>query len=472
MGWIKSKVDETFKVEGGSLKPKTFLSYGFAGLGQNLVYGIMSSYLTIFYTDIMGIAASVVGTMFLISKIWDAINDPVMGSFVDKTRTKYGKMRPYMLLTPIPIAIITILLFIRPNLSETGRIIYMYVTYILWGMIYTVNDVPYWSLSSVLTPNEQERTNLMSFTRVLTSVGLGVPTVIVSALFFCKDHNILSGSVAKSSYSVYLTAAVICSVVGSGLIFLAFTGTKEVVKQSEQKPTFSESLKFLFTNKPLMLILLCNLLAFPKNLIWTAQPYVAQYLLGSQQWVFILGIPYSIGTMISYAITPFLMKKFSGIKSYIIAMVYSLFPMGILYFLGYNNIPLILIFSFLNGLSGGVTGVVPSVLIADCVDYTEWKTGQRAEGVSFSVQTFMAKASAALQSFLGGYILKWIGYQANVPQTAQTKSGLWLMYTILPVVLSFASIIPLLFYDLKGEKLDTIRSELAERRKENSEKVS
>ena len=166
------------------------------------------------------------------------------------------------------------------------------------------------------------------------------------------------------------------------------------------------------------------------------------------------------------------MKKFSGIKSYIIAMVYSLFPMGILYFLGYNNIPLILIFSFLNGLSGGVTGVVPSVLIADCVDYTEWKTGQRAEGVSFSVQTFMAKASAALQSFLGGYILKWIGYQANVPQTAQTKSGLWLMYTILPVVLSFASIIPLLFYDLKGEKLDTIRSELAERRKENSEKVS
>lgn len=468
---VKTKLDETFKVDGGVLKIRNFMSYGFGGFGQNLIYGIMSSYLTIFYTDIMGIAAATVGTMFLVAKIWDAINDPIMGSLVDKTRTKWGKMRPYMLFTPIPIAIITILLFIVPDFSYKGKIVYMYATYILWGMFYTVNDVPYWSLSSVMTPNEQERTNLLSVTRILTSAGIGAPTVIVSALFFLQDKDVLTGSITQSKGSIYLTTALVCSIVGAGLMFLSFTGTKEVVKQSEKKPTMKESFVFLFTNKPLMMILLCNLLAFPKNLIWTAQPYVAEYLLGSQKWIFILGIPYTVGNMISYAITPFLMKKFGGIKSYIIALVYAFLPMGILYFIGYSSIPIILVFSFLNGLSAGVTSVVPSVLIADCVDYTEWKTGQRAEGVSFSIQTFMTKASAALQSYLGGIILKIIGYQANVPQTPATEKGLWLMYTILPVALSVFSVIPLFFYDLKGEKLEKVRSELKERRQKSESAV-
>ncbi len=242
---LKDKLEELCTTPGGSLGLRDYVSYGFAGFGQNMVYGMMNTYLMIFYTDVFIIPSTTVGTMFLIAKLWDAINDPIMGTFVDRTRTKYGKMRPYLLYMPVPIAVITILLFIAPGFSLSGKIIYMYITYILWGMIYTVCDVPYWSLSSVMTPHVGERTNLVSFTRFMTGVGIAIPTVVVSFLMLLKDQGIATGLTGSNS-KIYGFTAILMAVIGCALLSLGFFGTKERVQQNEKAPSFTESLSYLF----------------------------------------------------------------------------------------------------------------------------------------------------------------------------------------------------------------------------------
>jgi Na+/melibiose symporter-like transporter len=295
-------------------------------------------------------------------------------------------------------------------------------------------------------------------------------------------------TVTGNEKSLYFWAALIMSLVGGGLFLLAGIGTKEVVPQNDEIPTFKESMKYLFTNKYLMLVLLCNLLAFPKSIGGMLQIYVAKYILGSQDMVLILGIPAAVGSMISMIFAPFFMKKFGAIKTYLIANIYSLIPMGVLYFIGLTfvgkgsvssvGLTIILIFIFLNSLSNGIIGIIPPILIADSIDWMEYKTGQRNEGVSFSIRTFIAKATSAFQTKVSTIALVAIHYIQPpkgvdyVSQSASTIKGLWAWYTVLPVVLSLLSIVPLLFYDLKGEKLDKVHDGLAARRKSNEDQVS
>ncbi len=480
------KIKDVFIVENGVLKPKDFICYGLGGLGQNIIYYLMSGYLLIFYTDVLKIPTAAVGTMFLIAKIWDAINDPIMGALADKNRSKWGKMRPFLFVSPIPIAIITIMLFYCPDLSVGGKTVYMYCTYILWGMIYTVGDIPYWSMSALMSPHPQERTNLITITNYFISIGSALPSIIFSAFFALRDHYKATGvqsALIGTDRELYFCAALVMSVVGGGLFLLAGIGTREVVPQKKEAPKFSESIKYLVKNKYLMLILLCNLLAFPKSISGLMQIYVAKYIFGSESWAFILGVPAAVGGILSMALAPFFMKKFGAIKTYLIANIYSLIPMGLLYFIGLPFIAnglgtvqqaVILVFLFLNSLSTGIIGIIPPILIADSIDWMEYKTYQRNEGVAFSIKTFMAKATSALQTKATTIALGMIHYIQPpagtdfVVQSAETIKGLWAWYTIIPVALSLLSIIPLLFYDLKGEKLDEVHDELERRHTEEN----
>lgn len=476
---LKTAVKNYFHTEGGMLGPKTYWNYGLAGLGQNMIYNLMASYLMFFYTDVFLIPSATVGTMFLIAKVWDAINDPIMGTFIDKTRSKWGKMRPYLLFTPIPIAISTILLFIAPNLSAGGKIIYMYVTYIAWGMIYTVCDVPFWSMSSVLTPHLEERTNLVSFTRLLTGVGMGVPVVLISLFSMLQKGNVAPGLIGDNK-KMYLLVAVLMSVGGALLLSRGYFGTKEVVPQNRKPPSFKESMGYLIKNKPLMLLLLSNLLQFPRLIQAGASMYVANYILGGSEWVLILGIPGTIGGLFAFALVPPMVKKFGGIKSFIISNALWMIPTGLMFLIRPENlkqpvnIVIMFILLFVSAFAGGIIGILPTLLIADCVDFMEWKTGQRNEGVSFSTQTFMAKAQSALQSFAVGILLVAVhfiqpvedaaGQIVQQAQSASTLNGIWAMYTIIPAIGYVICLIPLFFYDLKGKKLERMQNELSDLR--------
>lgn len=479
MNKLKAKFRDVFVIEDGCLKTKDFLCYGFGGLGQNIIFSLTSSYLLIFYTDILKVPAAAVGTMFLVAKIWDAVNDPMMGTFVDRTRTKWGKMRPYLFVSPVPIALITIFLFYCPNLSTSGKIIYMYITYILWGMVYTVGDVPYSGMSAVMTPHPQERANLMTVNNVFTSCGQAIPTLLISVFFAMSKKGVLT-SVTGSEKNIYFYAALIMSIVGGGLFMLAGTGTREVVPQSDETPTFKENMAYLFKNKYLMLLILSNILAFPKAIGSMLNIYVAKYILGSQDLVFALSIAVGVGSTVSMVFIPFLMRKFGAIKTYLYTTIFSFIPMPILYFVGISfvgngsvstfQLIIILIFLAIGSMPNPIFTVITSILIADSIDWMEYKTGQRNEGVSFSIRTFMLKACSALQSKASAVALVLVHYVQPpkgvdyVAQSVSTIKGLWLWYTILPVALGLLSVVPLFFYDLKDEKLDKVHAELRRRR--------
>lgn len=476
---IKTAVNNYFHTDGGILGAKEYFNYGISGFGQNLIYGLVSGYLMFFYTEVFLIPATTVGTMFLVARIWDAINDPIMGTFVDKTRTKWGKMRPYLLATPIPVAIMTILLFVAPDLSPTLKIVYMYVTYIAWGMIYTICDVPYWSLSAVLTPHAEERTNMVSFVRLLTGAGMGVPMIFVSLLTMLQQKGTATSLIGDNK-KMYFLIGVIMAILGALLLSRGFFGTKEVVKQREKPPTFKENIMCLLKNKPVLMLLLSNILQFPRMIQVGAAMYVATYVFGGGQWVLILSIPATISGFLSFVLVPKLVKKFGAMNAFILSNVFWIIPNGLMFIVRPENVKspagLVLVFSmlFFSGFVGGIIGILPTLLIADCVDYSEWKTGQRNEGIFFSTQTFMAKVQAALQNYgigIGLAIFAFVqpitgagGEIVQQTQNASTLEGIWAMYSIIPSVGYILCVIPLFFYDLKGKKLKQVQDDLAIKR--------
>ena len=240
------------------ITPKEKWSFAIAGLGQNMAYGIMSSFLLAFYTDIVfSDALWVVTIIMIIARVWDAINDPIMGSIVDRTRTKWGKCRPYLLAAPFPIAIFTILIFIAPDAALGIRIAYAMFTYILWGMLYTMSDVPFWGLPSAMTPNSRERADFISFARVLNGIGSALPFLVME-LF--KQH----GNYTRQSY---LYSAISMAVVGAALFSLAFFNTKERIIPPVEKLKIIDNLKLVKQNKPLILVLILGVLCFGRYVI-------------------------------------------------------------------------------------------------------------------------------------------------------------------------------------------------------------
>jgi len=468
-GKIKARIDNAFHVEGGVLRTRDYLTYAVAGNGQNLSYAMVTGYLMIFYTDILRIDPATVGVMFFAVNLWDGINDVLMGSLVDKTRTKWGKMRPYLLIAPLPLAIITTMLFIAPDISYTGRVVYMYVTYILWDAFYTISDVPYWSLVTVLSPNREERTKLVNFARIATGGGVVVAILLISGLTMLKENELLP-LVARNDQRIYLFAAIFASIGCVSLLPLGFFGTKERIAQSEKAPSFKESFRFLFSNKPLMIVTLSSLLAFPRMLQTGITVYVANYILGGNQWVMVLSAPTLLGMLVASTFVPKLVKKLGLVKAHVYANLFSILPLCALYFVDPHNIALMLLMMSISGIAGGVLHITPVLLVADCVDYAEWKYAQRGEGVSFSISNFISKANAALQNVTLGLLLTLFHFAKPVtvneilPQSAFTLKGIWAMNSLIPAIGCLICIVPMLFYELKGEQLQTIQQELSRKR--------
>lgn len=468
----------------GSLMSRSYvgvrenLAYGIACGGQNMSYTFMASYLTYFFVNVFGIDPTIVATMLFIEGIWDAVNDPIMGSIVDKTRTRFGKLRPYLLVIPIPLAVVTMLLFAGPVLmaeaSMGAKVVYMVITYFIWEFLYTICDVPFWGMSAAISPNPQDRTRAISSARFTASILGGLPGIVLPVLI----DLINAGTVEISLQKVFFVIGIVVSFVGMGLFSLAGICTRERVAQSLEEPSLLDSFKYLFQNKPLMLLIAYNVLTALSGIAGTFQNYYFIDVLGSASINIVIGIP---GTVIGFAaylmIAP--MKKRFNNKQIVIAMtvVCGILP-AITFVLGYSHmksmavmVPLLMVQGALNALFNGARMVVPTEMIGDTVDYMEWKTGKRSEGMSFSILTFISKFTGAMSRSLGTALLTAIGYvtsstDAIVPQSMATQQKIFAMYTIIPGLLGIIGIIPLFFYDLVGDKQKKILSELAARREQ------
>lgn len=429
------------------LKLREKLGFATGLFGQNIIYGILTSYLLLYYTDVALLPLAVIGTLLTVARLWDAINDPMMGVIADRTRTRWGRFRPYLLFAPVPLAVITVLAFSVPDISMTGKIVFAYVTYILWGMIFTVGDIPIWSLTSVITKDSNQKTSLISLITIFGFVGLfGVSVVFVP---------MLQAFGGTKSQGAFQTAVIILSVIGAVTMMLIFFSTKERVQSTNRTVTLKESFRALVTNKPLMLIIISSVIINSIMSVMQAMlVFFAEYNLGNASLVSILTLVMFAPLLIGTALTGVISRKLGKKQTLIYASVLRALVLFVLFLAGYKNIYTVYIFTGLYGLMFGMSTVLLTSMIADCVVYSESKTGIRADGLSFSMRTFMAKVSGAIGGGLSAMLLAAYGYVANNPVSEFTQGGIFNAMSLFPAIVTMIGVVPIFFYSVSKEKVD------------------
>jgi len=452
------------------------ISYGCGDFASSMFWKLFSMYLLFFYTDIFGLPAAAVGTMFLITRIWDAINDPMMGAIADRTNTRWGKFRPYLLFGSIPFAIIGIITFTTPNLSVPGKLIYAYVTYTLMMMIYTVVNVPYSSLMGVITNDTNDRTSLASFRFIGAFSGGILVTASANYLidYFSNGNNLSRG---------YQWTVGVYAVLAALFFILTFAGTKERLKPArEKKSSLKNDLKDLAHNKPWFIMLGAGISVLIFNSLRDGSIlYYFKYFIKSQE-INLLGSKFYlthselssaymtiwlatniIGVILAKPISSKIGKK----KTFLLSTTSSAIFSVLLYFLQPHQIILIFLLNILIGISAGI--VLPLIwsMYADISDYSEWKSGRRATGLIFSSSSMSQKFGWTLGGALSGWILAIFGFQPNVEQTDLSLLGIRLMISIIAAIGALLATIFILFYPLSEDYMKKIESELELARNKN-----
>ena len=469
---------------------KENLAYGFANAGQVFGYNLVAGgYLSLFFTKVFGIPEQAVAVMILVLGIWDTVNDPLMGAIVDKTRTRYGKLRPYLMVVPIPLSIATIMLFAGPEIladakSTTIKIIYMYISYFIWEFFYTLGDVPFWGLSTAISPSTSDRSRAISSARLISGILGGLSTTLLPVMMDLTNNDAWGLSLSQD----FLILALIAGTFGMALFSLAGYKTKERVVQTIKEPSVIDGFKVMFKNKPLMLIIIGNVLGTLTGLSEVFQTYYYSEVLELSSAVLWINLPGTLLGYVTYLLIPKLKQKLDNRQIVMLNVIVRCVVSTIIFFLGLKfyqtNIVIIsillmvrnFIFSFFNTINQ----VIPTEMIGDTVDYMEWKTGERNEGVSFSVLTFVSKLTGSVSTSLGTALLPVIGlsFVTNTDGSQVAVKGdntdlyIWALFTIVPYVLGLLTLIPYAFYNLTGERLAVIRSEMTERRSKLAEEVS
>lgn len=444
--------------------------YSLSGFGQNIICTLMSTYILIFYTDVFGISAMAAAVIMFSARVFDAFNDPVMGSIVDKTRTKWGKLRPYMLFTPLPIALLTVFSFASPELSAMGKVAYAAVCYVLWGLVYTVIDVPYWGLSAAMTSDTNERNKLLSIARLVATAGGGLLTLVVPQItgyvtnqvkvdFAIKHGNALDAllkaelnlAVQNALKPTYFWIAVISTLVAAPMFILAFIGTKERVVVSEKTPSLKHNLSLLLRNRPLLLIVASCILGSLQIVYASMFLYLAKYNFGNESYATYMTIMATPLGILASVFMPYLSRKLGKKNLYIWLHLFQAAVLAGMYFIGYDSTAKIICLALgliLLGLPSGLNNILTYALIGDTVDYLELKTEERAEGICFSMQTFISKISMAFGSLAIGITLGAIFYVPNdFSPDKKVLNGLFFLATMGAAVSSMLCVIPMLFYN-------------------------
>ncbi|WP_338854817.1 melibiose:sodium transporter MelB [Clostridium perfringens] len=448
------------------LSMKEKYSFGIGAIGKDAVYAIVSIYLMFYFTDVLGIAAGFVGGLFFVARIWDAINDPIMGLIVDNTRTRWGKFRPWILIGTLVNSVVLIFLFTDCGLTGNALYIYVSVIYILWGMTYTLMDVPYWSMLPNLTSDKEEREEVSVIPRIFAAFA----TLIVSSLGL-KIVSILGDGNQKSGFLYF---SIIISAVFIVTILITVKNTREHnFSSSQEKTTLKQMVNVLVKNDQLITFLFMVLLfTVGQQIIAGIQLYYFKYVTESEN-LFTVFVSFSgISTILGLIVFPKIVSKLSRIKVYILGCVLPVIGIVMLLLAGLflpKNPILVGLAGIIYSFGGGFFTGSQTVALADIVDYGECKLGTRNESVIFSIQTLLVKISTAFGGLLTGLILSATGYVPNQVQSATTINGLRIVMTIVPIIfISASALVYIKHYKLNGETLNNIIKLLEDKR----EKVS
>lgn len=458
------------------LRLKEKIGYGFGDLASSMFWKIFGMYLLFFYTDIFGLPAAAVGTMFLITRIWDTLFDPVVGVLSDRTRSRWGKFRPYLLWFALPFGLIGTLMFVTPSFGSTGKLVYAYITYSVMMMVYSMINVPYASLLGVMSSEVKERNILSSYRMVFAFIGSFISLILIEPLV--ESFTGATGSVQLGWTYGVMVIAILCVVFFLGCFGL----TKERVKPiNEAQDSLKDDLKDLFKNRPWWILLGAGIAALIFNSIrdGAAVYYFKYYVVETGNFklpfmsasltittfYLVLGQAFNIVGIIF--VTP-LSNRFGKKNVYLGAMVLATFFSIIFYFMGSSNVVWILVLQSLISMCAGSIFPLLWSMYADISDFSEWKTGRRATGLIFSSSSMSQKFGWTLGGALTGWLLGYYGFQANVEQSADVQTGIRLMLSVFPAVGTLLSVIFISMYPLSEKTMGKITAELNEKRMENN----
>jgi GPH family glycoside/pentoside/hexuronide:cation symporter len=438
-----------------SLKEK--VSFAMGDLGFNLYWASIASFLAVFYTDVFGISAAAAGTMFLVTKLIDAVTDPIMGAIADRTQTKWGKFRPYLIFAGVPMAGAAVITFSTPELSENGKLIYAYVSYSFMMLFYTILSTPYSSLSGVMTAHPQERNTLISFRFIAAFAGTSLVNKFTLPLVV-----LLGQGNEKLGWQLTMTLYGVCA---TAVFYITFINTKErIAPPITQKTSPISDLKDLLNNPPwLILIALAMVIMMTITLRGGSSFYYFKYFVERPDLISNYLLVQSLALGVGAAMTPLLTKYFDK-KRLLMSLMGIVGVLSIaFYFVPKDAIELMFVFNILISLALGPKSPLAWSMYADSADYTEWKTGRRATGMTFSAATFAQKLGGALASAIMLWVLAAIGYVAKEAQSDASQMGIALLQTVIPGFIALVSACIISFYPLTNKKLEQIQADLKAR---------
>ncbi|MFC2761463.1 MAG: MFS transporter [Prevotella denticola] len=457
------------------------IGYGLGDMSSSMFWKLFGAYLMIFYTDVFGISAAVVGTMFAVTRVWDSFFDPVVGAVADRTSSRWGRFRPYLLFLAVPFGVIGILTFLTPPFGQTGKIVYAFITYALMMMVYSAINVPYASLLGVMSPDPTDRNTLATYRMTFAYLGS-----FLALLLFMPLVNAFGGGDSGRPMLGWLTAPQAGWLMAAGVIavvcVLLFLGcfalTKERVRPVRQgKTSLKTDLRDLLHNRPWWILLGAGVASLVFNSIrdgatvYYFKYYVDETAVGS---ISFLGLPFVLsglylavgqaanilGVILAAPVSNRIGKRRTFMAAMAVASVLSI----AFFWLGKDQlVPIFILQALISVCAGSIFPLLWS-MYADCADYSELQTGNRATGLIFSSSSMSQKFGWAFGTAITGWMLAQFGFQANAVQSAETLQGIRMFLSLLPAAGAFLSLVFIYFYPLSEQKMRQITHELEEKR--------
>ena len=413
------------------------ISFGVFGIGGNIFFVIVGYYLQQYYLVNVGVPAAILGTVFLVVKIWDAVNDPMFGIIVDKARLKSGKYLPWMRVATFTLPVTATALFFVPlNISITGKAIFLLVCYALYDVSSTLTEVPYFAITTAMTDNPTERSQIISSSKLISMLPA------VSILFIPTLYNSIGW---KPTIAIFAVLALLVMLPGCYVI------KERYDVRPETPPKIKEIFRYLAHNKYLLIFFLSAILYGLTNTAGSVSNLFAIYNLGSDSWIAPLLLISFVPSLLSILVVKFLLNHFDKIHILIASNLVTVATSVLLYVTGYHNFPLFAAFTVVRGFSAGVNTMMYFLFTPDFAEYGTYVTGTHGEGIAFSIQSFSSKVIGALAGTVSLYLLGAFGFESGAKnQTAGAMTGIWLLLSVIPAIGAVAQILTLaLLYRLR-----------------------
>ena len=439
------------------IKLKEKISYACGDVASNFYWRVFDVFLFIFYTDVFGLHPAAVGTMMLVTRLIDAFSDPIMGALADRTQTRFGKFRPYLLWGIIPLVSAGVLVFTVPDLDSDGKLIWAYATYIFMMLAYTFINVPYGALLGVMTGESQERTTLTSFRFIGAFSGGSLVAYFTPTLVsqLGQGDQALGWQLTMGLYGI----------ISAILFMISFYNTRERIAPPQTTPTpIRTDLKDLLNNKPwLILFSLALIVMMTITLRASSGTFYFKYYVGREDLIGSFSFVYMIALALGAACTPLMTKFFDKRTLLMILMIIVAVLSSAFYFLDKSQVNLMFALQIIIGFCLGPKSPLVFSMYADTADYSQWKNGRRATAMVFSAAAFAQKLGGAFAGAMMGWLLGSLGYLANQVQSPDSSHGIVLLMTLIPGVFAVISVFIIRFYSLTDSAVIKLQEDLKQR---------